>query len=78
MERRKQIALRGPRGYAALAFIIAAVVFLFVEHGAHVFYVLPYLILLVCPLLHLFMHRGHGLHHRAAQPGEADKGVERS
>jgi hypothetical protein len=24
--------------------------------------VLPYLVFLACPLIHLFMHRGHGNH----------------
>jgi len=31
-----------------------------VEHRAHVFGVLPYLVLLACPVMHLFMHRHHG------------------
>ena len=30
------------------------------EHWGHVFGYLPYLILLACPLMHLFMHHGHG------------------
>jgi hypothetical protein len=25
--------------------------------------ILPYLLLLACPILHLLMHRGHGSHH---------------
>lgn len=44
---------------------IAAAVFaylLWMEHRTHLLAVLPYLILLLCPLLHLFMHRGHGGH----------------
>lgn len=36
--------------------------FLLTEHFAHVVQVLPYLLLLACPLMHLFMHRGHGGH----------------
>lgn len=41
--------------------VIAAVgVYLLVYHLAHVALVVPYLILLACPLMH-FMHRGH--HH---------------
>ncbi len=35
---------------------------LFTEHRAHVLGILPYLILLACPLMHLFMHHGHGGH----------------
>ena len=43
-------------------FLAIAAFFLFTEHRAHLFGVLPYLLLLACPLLHLFMHRGHGSH----------------
>ena len=35
------------------------------EHKAHlegVLYYLPYLLLLACPLMHLFMHHDHGGH----------------
>jgi hypothetical protein len=45
-----------------MAFLAIAVFFLATEHTAHFFGVLPYLLLLLCPLLHLFMHRGHGEH----------------
>lgn len=34
--------------------------FLWTEHRAHVMGVLPYLIFLLCPLIHLFMHRRYG------------------
>ncbi len=33
--------------------------FLFTEHRAHLFGALPFLLLLACPLMHLFMHHGH-------------------
>ena len=45
-----------------LAFLVIAGFFLFSEHRAHAFGVVPYLLLLACPLLHFFMHRGHGRH----------------
>jgi hypothetical protein len=32
------------------------------EHTAHFFGILPYALLLLCPLLHLFMHSGHADH----------------
>jgi len=35
-------------------------IFLFTEHTSHVLIALPYLILLACPLLHIFMHKDHG------------------
>ena len=38
------------------------VVYLLAEHSAHVAAFLPFIVILACPLLHLFMHRGHGDH----------------
>jgi len=45
---------------ALLGFLAVAGFFLVTEHRAHLFGALPYLLLLACPLLHFFMHRGHG------------------
>ncbi|MCL5669204.1 MAG: DUF2933 domain-containing protein [Gammaproteobacteria bacterium] len=42
-----------------LAFLAIAGFFLFTEHRAHLFGILLFLLLLACPLLHLF-HGGHG------------------
>jgi hypothetical protein len=53
--------LSGPRA-AFVAFIAAGGYFLWTEHQAHLLGALPYLILLLCPLMHIFMHRGHGGH----------------
>ncbi len=39
-----------------------AVYFLLTEHRAHFFGALPFLLLLACPLMHMFMHGGHGGH----------------
>ena len=44
------------------ALLAIAAFFLWTEHRAHVLGVLPYLIFLACPLIHFFMHRGHGQH----------------
>ncbi|MDR6207904.1 DUF2933 domain-containing protein [Paraburkholderia graminis] len=50
------------RGAIALVgFAAVATSFMFSEHRAHFLGVLPYLIFLACPLMHLFMHHGH--HH---------------
>jgi hypothetical protein len=46
-----------------VAFAGLTVLLLWQEHRAHLLGVIPYLILLACPLLHLFMHRGHGRKH---------------
>lgn len=40
-------------GAIALAYLIA-------EHRPHLLGWIPYLIILSCPLMHLFMHRRHG------------------
>lgn len=45
-------------------FLVVAAYFLWMEHRAHVIEFLPYLLLLACPLMHLFHHHGHGEHHR--------------
>jgi hypothetical protein len=43
-----------------VVFLGIGVFFLITEHTAHVFGVLPYALLLLCPFLHFFMHGGHG------------------
>lgn len=45
--------------WAAYLFLAIAAFFLWTEHRAHVLGVLPYAIALACPIIHLFMHRGH-------------------
>lgn len=45
-----------------VGFLAIAGFFLFTEHRAHFFGVLPYVLLLLCPFLHFFGHRGHGGH----------------
>jgi len=44
---------------ALIGFLLIAAFFLLSEHRAHFFGILPYLLLLACPFLHLFMHGGH-------------------
>ena len=41
-------------------FVVVASYFLITEHRAHVFQYLPFLLVLACPLMHLF--HGHGSH----------------
>ncbi len=45
---------------ALIGFLLIAAFFLFSEHRAHFFGILPYLLLLACPFLHMYMHGGHG------------------
>ncbi|RJQ49295.1 MAG: DUF2933 domain-containing protein [Gammaproteobacteria bacterium] len=40
-------------------FLAIAAFFLITEHRAHVLGALPLILLLLCPLLHLFGHGGH-------------------
>ncbi len=63
-------------GFCAITLIAALLFFLITEHTAHFFGALPYAILLACPLMHLFMHHGHGKHHGGASPDEAHHGGE--
>ena len=54
---------RRAAGPVLIGFLIVAGFFLATEHRAHLFGILPWLLLLACPLMHLFMHHGHGGHH---------------
>jgi hypothetical protein len=44
--------------YVFWGFVAVAAFYLLAEHRAHVLYFLPYLLVLACPLMHLF-HHGH-------------------
>ncbi len=48
--------------YVFFGFAAIAAFFLFTEHRAHLFGILPFLLLAACPLMHLFHHGGHGRH----------------
>jgi len=54
--------LRSRTGLVLIAFLAIATFYLVTEHTAHFFGLLPYGLLLLCPILHLFMHGGHGGH----------------
>ena len=60
-----------------IGFLLVAGFFLITEHTAHFLGVLPYLILLACPLMHLFMHHGHGGHQHGhdQMPGAVPTGL---
>lgn len=52
--------LRSTTGQIFLMFLLIAAFYLITEHTAHVFGLLPFALLLLCPLLMMFMHGGHG------------------
>lgn len=58
---------RSRTGLALIGFLAIAAFFLLSEHRAHALGVLPFLLLLLCPLLHVFGHGGHG---HGAQKGD--------
>jgi len=57
-------AMRSKANIALIIFLLIGAYFLVTEHRAHlsgwVSYWWPYVLLLACPLIHLFMHGGHG------------------
>ena len=66
----------------AVGFLVLGAIssyFLLSEHRAHFIGALPLLLLLACPLMHVFMHGGHGGHggghadHEAARPKTGDQ-----
>lgn len=54
---------RSRTGVALVVLGAVAGFFLLAEHRAHTLGVLPFLVVLACPLMHLFMHHGHGHRH---------------
>lgn len=60
--------------WVLVAFLAIAGFYLITEHKAHAFGLLPFLILLACPLLHVFMHGGHGGHGDNSSTGTHDQG----
>ena len=64
---------RSPRiNWMLIGFLAIAGFFLLTEHRAHLLGVLPFLLLALCPLLHMFGHGGHGGHdgHDAEKSGK--------
>jgi len=51
-------------GLVAIVFLGFIVFYLVTEHAAHTIQFLPWLILLLCPFMHMFMHHGGHDHSR--------------
>ena len=57
----RAMATSGTRTLVVTAgFLAVAAFFLSTEHRAHAFGILPLLLILACPLMHMFGHGGHG------------------
>lgn len=53
---------RQPYRLVLIGFLAVAAYFLITEHRAHLNQILLVVLLLACPVMHLFMHHGHGGH----------------
>ncbi|TXM95607.1 DUF2933 domain-containing protein [Methylobacterium sp. WL116] len=66
----KRFPLLGtPMGWTLSLILAALGAYLLTYHTTHVFLLLPYTLLLACPLMHFFGHGGHG--HAQAAPEAA-------
>jgi hypothetical protein len=69
-------AIRSKANIALVVFLLIGAFFLLTEHRAHLAGWIPYwpyLLLLACLLMHLFMHGGHGGHGSSAASGESSE-----
>ncbi|PWS34372.1 hypothetical protein DFH01_25470 [Falsiroseomonas bella] len=69
---------RTSTGITVLGFALVAAFYVLREHYAHALGLLPYLIILACPLLHLFGHGRHGRNGNHRQSAGAEGDVARS
>jgi len=75
----KQNFLTSRAGIVMMGFLALGFVLLFTEHRAHVLGAVPFLLLLSCPLMHLFMHHGQftrGTGSEAAREDREDQRLE--
>ena len=50
-------------GIATAGAVAVLGLLIYTGHSAHLLGALPWLLILACPLMHVFMHGGHGHHH---------------
>ena len=65
-----------PKGLLILVCLGAVGYWLYTYHLDHALGFLPYAIILLCPLMHLFMHGGHGNHGHKDATQENDNSKE--
>lgn len=63
-------------GMASLVAVSILGLLIFTGHGLHVLGWLPYLLILVCPLMHIFMHGKHGGHGHRHDKTDQNKHVQ--
>lgn len=67
--------LFSPTGLVTVC-VLAILGFLVYEgHGAHLLGYAPYLLILACPLIHIFMHHGHRNHHHHNNKESSSEGA---
>lgn len=49
-------------GVTVMGFALVGAFYVLREHWGHALGALPYVLILACPLMHLFMHHGHHRH----------------
>lgn len=64
-QQRNALSLHMKIGLAAAG--AAVLLYLWFDHRQHLLGWAPYLIFLLCPMMHLFMHKGHGAHQAPAK-----------
>ena len=64
-----------PVGLVLLVLLAVAGTYLWMEHRAHLLGALLWLPLLACPLMHLFMHHGHGHQQKQGSASPPDGGA---
>lgn len=75
IEHQHHVSTHRQRGkWVFLGFAAIALFFLWTEHRAHLLGALPYLLVLSCPLMHLF-HHGHGHHQQGDTRPSAGSGA---
>ena len=70
-ERQQSVAVRAK--WVLLGFLAIAAYLVIAEHRAHLgglLQYLPLLLVLACPLMHVFMHGRHGHHRASREDGE--------
>ena len=64
---------RTPAGVFMVLAGLVGLYYLLTEHLTHLSQALPYLVLLACPLMHLFHGHGHGGHHHHGGKRPSDR-----